>query len=305
LTFAMLDVSHGSSTLIIFPNGRTALVDTGQHWATQQYVIPFLERHGINRIDTLIITHHHGDHDGGQGQLTQRFGIRDVWDNAWWGGRRVNVGDTFTWNGVRVDVLNTENWANGSDVNQNSLSFRLEYNGFVYTHGGDIYAAQQDRILRERAWAVRSHVYNTNHHLHGSVSRAYLKAADPFVFVTSAEGAVCERSAYTSDYRSVVDDLQWERRRLVGSLLTLDVGNVVVHAWSGTDFRYGTCEDTGSGTVRGLQLPALDACGARGASSVWNPNVGRHYCYCRAGEADSRYPGWGWAQDLKESCVTR
>lgn len=69
LRVTMLDVGQGDGILITFPNGSHVLVDAGPrsfgYDAGERVVAPFLRRHGIGRIDAVIVSHAHSDHIGG------------------------------------------------------------------------------------------------------------------------------------------------------------------------------------------------------------------------------------------------
>lgn len=54
----------GDSCLIAFPNGQTMLIDSGLY-KTRQILIGNLQQMGIKTLDYLVITHPHGDHQGG------------------------------------------------------------------------------------------------------------------------------------------------------------------------------------------------------------------------------------------------
>lgn len=56
--------------LLRFDDGKTAIVDPGE----AQPVIDFLGNHGIEKLDLIINTHHHGDHVAGNGALMERYG---------------------------------------------------------------------------------------------------------------------------------------------------------------------------------------------------------------------------------------
>ncbi|HYX39358.1 MAG TPA: MBL fold metallo-hydrolase [Oligoflexus sp.] len=260
LKILSLWVSHGDATLFYLPNGEVALVDSGQDFAVRDYLIPFLQQHGIRQLDYFIVTHYHGDHYAGKiekdgkiyvgyryDESSPRIPVKNFWDN-----RTFKRGDEFNWGGARMFVLNslhTNEWAD--DENHRSLSFRLEYNGFTYAIGGDIYAHEQERILKDFPEQVRVHVYRTNHHMHGSTSWDYLKASDPVLFVTSAEQAVYEREAYTKVLFGVIDQFRTGGSRFLENLLTLEKGNILVGANSDSDWSYG-CHASGQ-SIRALQ----------------------------------------------------
>jgi hypothetical protein len=253
LRILSLWVSHGDATLIRLPSGEIALIDSGQDFAVKDYLVPFLQQHGIKELDYFIVTHYHGDHYAGKiekdgkvyvgyryDESSPRIPVKTFWDN-----RSFRRGDEFNWGGTRMFILNsvyTNEWT--ENENHRSLSFHLEYNGFTYALGGDIYAREQERILNDFPDRVRVHVYRTNHHMHGSASWDYLKMSDPVLFVTSAEKAVYEREAYTKILAGVMDQFRTGGSRFLENLLTLEKGNILVAANSDADWSYG-CQPTG------------------------------------------------------------
>lgn len=56
------DVGQGDSTLILSPDGRTALIDGGDSGTG---LVQYLQNLGIQRIDLMFATHPHADHIGG------------------------------------------------------------------------------------------------------------------------------------------------------------------------------------------------------------------------------------------------
>ena len=90
------DSGHGVGLAVILrtPQGKTVLYDTGvgypegDGWAAdmnsgRDQILPFLQREGIDQIDTLIITHSHYDHFGGLLWLAGRFPIVELIDNGY------------------------------------------------------------------------------------------------------------------------------------------------------------------------------------------------------------------------------
>jgi competence protein ComEC len=88
LQIYFIDVEGGQSTLIVTPERQSLLVDTG--WAGQglgfkpadphaardaNRVVAAAHDAGISRIDYLLITHFHDDHDGGVSELAQLMPI--------------------------------------------------------------------------------------------------------------------------------------------------------------------------------------------------------------------------------------
>ena len=78
LRATLLDVGHGSSTLIELPDGRTVLVDGGGYESDrfnvgEALIAPFLWQKRLWRLDTLVVTHPHKDHYNGLPFVFDRF----------------------------------------------------------------------------------------------------------------------------------------------------------------------------------------------------------------------------------------
>jgi len=82
-----IDVGQGSSTLVRFPNGKTALIDGGasssaKFNAGESIIAPYLWYRGISHLDSIIITHSDADHSNGIPFLMQRFKPDTLWTNG-------------------------------------------------------------------------------------------------------------------------------------------------------------------------------------------------------------------------------
>lgn len=75
-TVVFLDVGQGDATLLLDPGGAVVLVDGGRE---PSVLAGALRRHGINRIDLLIISHGDADHVGGLTYLSNRVPVGTVW----------------------------------------------------------------------------------------------------------------------------------------------------------------------------------------------------------------------------------
>ena len=241
-TIVSLDVSHGVSVLMLLPTGKTLLIDTGTEQMCKERVIPFLDRHKI-APDYLWITHYHDDHCGGLGLLTEKYKNLTKKDY-----KDFNTGDQLEFEKVNVTILNSyQDGINIADENPKSLSMRMEYKGFVYTHGGDIYGQNQHQILQRYANNpdfLKTHVYHANHHFHGSVDEDYLKTIDPYLFIVSADEHVYGRGAYTQQVqRNVLPYLKNKHKRLIEDLLSFETGHIVVRVADCNNWNYETYKD--------------------------------------------------------------
>jgi competence protein ComEC len=86
LHVAFLDVGQGDATFIVFPRGKTMLVDAGGLAASASFdigdrvVAPVLRRAGFRRLDYLVLTHGDPDHIGGATSILDEFRPREVWE---------------------------------------------------------------------------------------------------------------------------------------------------------------------------------------------------------------------------------
>ena len=69
-TVTFLDVGQGDASVILGPDSRTVLIDGGdlytgkhsKHDMGKEVVLPYLQNHGVNKIDIIIVSHAHEDH---------------------------------------------------------------------------------------------------------------------------------------------------------------------------------------------------------------------------------------------------
>jgi competence protein ComEC len=80
-----IDVEGGQSTLIVTPAGESLLIDAG--WdgfnaRDAKRIVAAAHSAGLTQIDYLLITHFHGDHDGGVPALARLIPIRTFVDDG-------------------------------------------------------------------------------------------------------------------------------------------------------------------------------------------------------------------------------
>jgi competence protein ComEC len=96
LNIYFIDVEGGQSTLLVTPEGDSLLIDTG--WAGNgahgakagepgqsrdaNRILAAARDAGIRQIDYVLITHFHGDHDGGVVELSRLLPIRHFIDHG-------------------------------------------------------------------------------------------------------------------------------------------------------------------------------------------------------------------------------
>src|SRR5262245_41595844 len=86
LDLYLIDVEGGGATLFVAPSGESLLIDTGNGGAAAARdagrIMDAVKDAGLTQIDSLIITHWHGDHYGGLAELAGRVPIRHFYDHG-------------------------------------------------------------------------------------------------------------------------------------------------------------------------------------------------------------------------------
>jgi competence protein ComEC len=209
LTVSVIDVRQGDSILVESPSGKTMLIDGGPKYkrgdAGRSYVLPFLHKKGINKLDIVVLTHPHDDHVGGLPSVLKDLPVGLVMDSGQphtsrayldflklidqkklpyklaSAGQEIDLGG-----GVRGEVLNPqEPFIEESALNNNSVVIRLVFGKIAIMLTGDMEKEGERRVLALGA-DLRSRVLKAGHHgSRTSSSQAFLEAVKPDVALIS------------------------------------------------------------------------------------------------------------------------
>lgn len=212
-----LDVGHGSSTLIEFPQGQKMLIDGGGSFNPEfdlgeRVVGPFLWGKKITRLDIVVLTHPHPDHLNGLPFILSKFKVNRIWLNGQGvdseafhrletliqekkipvvypgAGWEQNIAD------VRVEVLSSpvgkaSKEPSGSiswhSQNNDSLVLRLSYKDHHILLPADS-EAETEKWLLNRRGSLKSQILQVPHH--GSLSSStipFIEAVRPYYAVIS------------------------------------------------------------------------------------------------------------------------
>jgi competence protein ComEC len=84
-----IDVEGGAATLYVTPEHQSLLIDSG--WTADigakdpdsvQRIIASARRHGLSKLDYVLITHYHVDHVGGLPELLSQFPVGTILDHG-------------------------------------------------------------------------------------------------------------------------------------------------------------------------------------------------------------------------------
>ena len=253
-----LDVGHGSSTLIEFPDGTTTLIDGGGPFAEnfnigERIIAPFLWKKRLWRIHSLIITHPDSDHYNGLAFILRHFHPKIIYTN----GQRAKSasyiqllqlskqlhiarhtpgpGEVLHRDGILCQLVNLGMPGlaeqHDSDNNQ-SLVTRLTCAQTSFLFPGDIEQKAEKRLIQHGV-PLRANVLLAPHHgSRTSSSSAFMQRVAPEVIIVSG------KTAWASAYMSrLISGSQAQHRLLVtgrdGTITCLTEGkNVAITTWA-------------------------------------------------------------------------
>jgi hypothetical protein len=141
----------------------------------------------------------------------------------------------------------------GHDANENSLSFRMEYNGFIYSGAGDEGVRSQERFLRDHPESLKAHVRNTAHHMWGPVSRGFLEATDAHLYIVSCYSEVrSESDAFQNEFLGAMETLDKNGGRENKYVITGEVGNIYIRAGGAEDWDHAFYSDSKTHVIPGF-----------------------------------------------------
>ena len=180
LEMTAIDVGQGDSILLVSPQGKTLLVDTGglPQWMHSDFdigedvVSPYLWSRGIHRLDAVAITHAHSDHMGGMAAVLANFHPRELWlgvesrspelQKLLEDAKRLGVvvihrkaGDNIELGGSTVSILAPASNFGGSTLGRNddSLVMKISFGQTSALLEGDAERREEQLIAREQPQA--------------------------------------------------------------------------------------------------------------------------------------------------------
>ena len=239
-TLTALDVGQGLAVVV-----RTAhhslLFDTGPAYeegfdAGRAVAVPYLLGQGVQRLDTLLVSHGDLDHRGGAPAV--RAALHPLQERGAMAGTPCAAGQTWEWDGVHFSILNGPLDAVGesSSDNNGGCVLRVETGKHAALLPADIERAAEARLVQDHPEVLRADVLLAAHHgSRTSSTLHFVDAVNPEVVIFSA--------GYANSYRHPRQEVVERFQRLGSALhmtghegaLTLhvdpDTGVSEVQAW--------------------------------------------------------------------------
>ncbi|MFA6661473.1 MAG: DNA internalization-related competence protein ComEC/Rec2 [Bacilli bacterium] len=146
-----LYLSEGDSTIIQYKND-VIIIDTGT--GENSCLSDFLRSRGIKKIDCLILTHNHHDHNGEAGELIDNFKIDKIvvskYDNSIYseldGVSKVSTGDKFSINSIYIEILHPDSLY--PEMNDNSIVLYMIIDHVKFLFTGDATSNVESKLTK-------------------------------------------------------------------------------------------------------------------------------------------------------------
>ncbi|MDE0634284.1 MAG: DNA internalization-related competence protein ComEC/Rec2 [Candidatus Poribacteria bacterium] len=216
LEVVTLDVGQGDATIVKFPDKRTMLIDGGiqhsyydekrerkvEYDVGERIIEPYLDAHGIRKLDLVMLTHPDIDHGGGLAYILQNFKVKHLlgipdrkldsqihqrlrsiaktqdtpYSFPYIG--EIKLTPTATLNLLHpIDAASTD--LMDTDKNNDSLVLKLSYGEVDILFTGDIEAKAETQLVASRQ-DLRSEIIKVPHHgSRTSSSTMFIDAVQP------------------------------------------------------------------------------------------------------------------------------
>ncbi len=216
LKIYQIDVEQADATLIIAPNGKTLLIDSGKNPHGNK-IEAILKQENIKQIDVFVCTHYDEDHLGGIDEIAKggTFKIVEVFDrgekdqyiklktpsksfnsyehHVGFKAQQLDPGESIDLDSmVKITcvasnerVTRNSSVGNGIDENDKSIALLLQFGNFEYFTGGDI-AYSTERKIAEKDLVTDVDVCKADHHgSHLSSDCDFMEELNPTVIIIS------------------------------------------------------------------------------------------------------------------------
>lgn len=203
LTVDFIDVGQAEAILITTSEGNTMLIDAGDN-SDEDYMVEFLNKKGIKKLDFVIGTHPHADHIGGLDSVIRNFEIGQIYmpkvahttktfEDVLLAVKEKGLKIMTAKAGVTLgldDRMQIEMMGPVSDsysnLNDYSAVIRLKYGTMTFLFTGDAEKISEHEMIEE-GYPLNAVVLNLGHHgSNTSTTDEFLAAVNPKYAVISS-----------------------------------------------------------------------------------------------------------------------
>ena len=208
LEIVFFDVGQGDSALLKFPDKKYILIDGGlfrdNFSAGERYILPYLKREKIKKLDAIILSHADSDHLGGLPYILHNIPVKQIIDNnkeaesnIYHEYKSFIDSSQIVYNPVKtgsrihgfdncgIFIFHPDNVAKYRSHNNDSVVLKLIYGNVTFLFTGDIENEIEQKLL-EFGKLLKSDLIKIPHHgSKTSSSEDFIKLIDPQYAVIS------------------------------------------------------------------------------------------------------------------------
>ena len=199
LRISVLDVGQADAILLQDAK-QTIMIDVGDNKQDKTgrggkaALVKALDKAGVTKINTVIVTHHHADHMGNIMYVRGKYGVKNIYDSGYvnntnqtsvklhadlsagqYNNRVLKAGDTVKLgDGYYLEVLAPGSFFDKNlykNLNNTSLVMKLHYGQFTMLLTGDAEAGVEDALQKKYGSELQADVLKVGHH--GSKTSSY------------------------------------------------------------------------------------------------------------------------------------
>ena len=238
LIVTYLDVGQADCILIQEPLGETMMIDTGNN-NDAEYIIDYLNKTKINKIDYLIGTHPHEDHIGSMDKVIDNFDIGTIYmpkktantktfEDVLKSIKNKNLkvtapipGTVFLLGEAKCTILSpvSEEY---NKTNNYSITLKVEYGQTSFLFTGDAEKESEQEMIEMWGNALKTDVLKVGHHGSSSSSTdKFLEKVNPSLAVIS----VGKDNDYNHPHKETLEKFN---KLNVPVLRTDELGNIIL-----------------------------------------------------------------------------
>lgn len=197
---SFLSLQEGDAILIDLPfNKGVVMIDTGLE--NKNDVLDYLKASGVRKIDYLVLTHNHNDHNGKAKDIINSFNVNKIiiseYDNSEYNNFdniiKLKQNDSFTLNGYKFEVLSPSEQSD--DENDNSLVIKVKLGSYNYLFLGDVSTKIEEKLEVDNIDVIKV----AHHGSKTSTSSKFINLVNPKIAIIT--------SGYSKKYKFPNEDV--------------------------------------------------------------------------------------------------